>query len=106
MRLGLVVLALLWTASECVSLLCMPLCLQKLGIDMCCGICTGWWAQMLAQAEPGPPTRYLMYSINRGEGFNAVRDMVIRISRLTQLLSEHGSWKLVRPKLRRVLSWD
>ena len=45
--------------------------------------------------EDTPQRRYLLYTVNHGEGFNAARDFYHRTVQLVQLLSRKSPWTLV-----------
>jgi len=55
-------------------------------------------------AEP-TTTRYLIYDVNPGEGFNLRRDVYLRVANLVKLLLEKQKWVLVLPPWRRLYHW-
>lgn len=50
-------------------------------------------------------TKYLIYDVNPGEGFNLRRDVYLRVSNLVKLLLEKQKWILVLPPWRRLYHW-
>lgn len=55
----------------------------------------------LAVASSGSNTRYsryLLYTVNPGEGFNLARDVYLRMAMLTQRLNQEQPWTLVLPE--------
>lgn len=57
-------------------------------------------------AEPNvTETRYLIYDVNPGEGFNLRRDVYLRVANLVKLLLEKQKWVLVLPPWRRLYHW-
>lgn len=50
--------------------------------------------------DPAPRTRYLLYTVNGGEGFNLARDVFVRVSALWRHLAAtrpHERWVVVLP---------
>ena len=50
-------------------------------------------------------TRYLLYSVNPGEGFNLRRDVHLRAATLVKKLREKEDWVLVLPPWPRLHHW-
>jgi hypothetical protein len=42
-------------------------------------------------------SRYLLYTVNPGEGFNLARDVYLRVAALVQELNREQQWTLVLP---------
>lgn len=55
-------------------------------------------------AQPNE-TKYLIYDVNPGEGFNLRRDVYLRVANLMKLLLEKQKWVLVLPPWRRLYHW-
>jgi len=55
--------------------------------------------------EHGPNTRYLLYDVNPGEGFNLRRDVYMRVANMVNFLNEHEPWVLVLPPWGRLYHW-
>ncbi|XP_064608474.1 GDP-fucose protein O-fucosyltransferase 2-like isoform X2 [Liolophura sinensis] len=52
------------------------------------------------------PTRFLLYDVNPGEGFNLRRDVYMRIANLVKFLNEEQSWTLVLPPWGNLYHWQ
>ena len=50
-------------------------------------------------------TRYLLYSVNPGEGFNLRRDVHVRVANLVKKLREKEDWILVLPPWPHLYHW-
>ena len=50
-------------------------------------------------------TRYLLYSVNPGEGFNLRRDVHVRVASLVKKLREKEDWILVLPPWPHLYHW-
>ena len=50
-------------------------------------------------------SRYLIYDVNPGEGFNLRRDVYMRVANMMKLLREKENWILVVPPWRRLYHW-
>lgn len=50
-------------------------------------------------------TRYLLYDVNSGEGFNLRRDVYVRVANLVRKLSQDHNWVLVLPPWGRFYHW-
>lgn len=50
-------------------------------------------------------TRYLLYSVNPGEGFNLRRDVHVRVANLVRKLREKEDWILVLPPWPHLYHW-
>ena len=50
-------------------------------------------------------TRYLLYSVNPGEGFNLRRDVHVRVANLVKELREKEDWILVLPPWPHLYHW-
>ncbi|PIK37255.1 putative GDP-fucose protein O-fucosyltransferase 2-like [Apostichopus japonicus] len=61
--------------------------------------------QQQLHVAPAKPTRYLLYDINPGEGFNLRRDVYMRIANLVKALNEVEPWILVLPPWGRLYHW-
>ena len=52
-------------------------------------------------------TRYLIYDVNPGEGFNLRRDVYIRVANLVKYMNDRGEdWILVLPPWRHLYHWQ
>lgn len=58
---------------------------------------------VLCMASGG--TRYLLYSVNPGEGFNLRRDVHVRVANLVKKLREKEDWILVLPQWPHLYHW-
>ena len=58
---------------------------------------------VLCMASGG--TRYLLYSVNPGEGFNLRRDVHVRVANLVKKLREKEDWILVLPPWPHLYHW-
>jgi len=58
------------------------------------------------QFDTAKPTRYLLYEVNPGEGFNLRRDVYIRLANLVRALNHDESWTLVLPPWNRLYHWQ
>lgn len=56
--------------------------------------------------EPSKPTRYLLYDVNPGEGFNLRRDVYMRVANLVKFLNEDEKWTLVLPPWGKMYHWQ
>ncbi|KAK2173863.1 hypothetical protein NP493_845g01010 [Ridgeia piscesae] len=61
--------------------------------------------QQNVQFGPAKKMRYLLYSINPGEGFNLRRDVYMRVANLVKLLNEKEPFTLVLPPWGRLYHW-
>lgn len=66
---------------------------------------------LLAQPEENKQnysedTRYLLYDVNPGEGFNLRRDVYLRMANLVKLLNKVQSWVLVLPPWNHLYHWN
>ena len=50
-------------------------------------------------------SRYLLYDVNPGEGFNLRRDVYLRVSNLVKNLNEKEPWVLVLPPWGNLYHW-
>lgn len=50
-------------------------------------------------------TRYLLYSVNPGEGFNLRRDVHVKVANLVKKLREKEDWILVLPPWPHLYHW-
>lgn len=51
-------------------------------------------------------TRFLIYDVNPGEGFNLRRDVYVRVANLIQFMNDRGEdWILVLPPWRHLFHW-
>ena len=58
------------------------------------------------QAAENARTRYFLYSVKAGEGFNLRRDVYVRVAALVrQLRREQPGWVLVLPPWPRLYHW-
>lgn len=55
--------------------------------------------------ESAKPSRYLLYEVNPGEGFNLRRDVYIRMANLVRFLNDDELWTLVLPPWNRLYHW-
>ena len=56
------------------------------------------WAQFTHGTQPTSRySRYLLYTVNPGEGFNLARDVYLRVATLVQELNKEQQWTLVLP---------
>ncbi|CAD5120595.1 DgyrCDS9157 [Dimorphilus gyrociliatus] len=60
----------------------------------------------LLNANEESDTRYLLYDINPGEGFNLRRDVYIRMANMIKFLNEKEKWVLVLPPWGRLYHWQ
>ena len=58
---------------------------------------------VLCMASGG--TRYFLYSVNPGEGFNLRRDVHVRVANLVKKLREKEDWILVLPPWPHLYHW-
>ena len=71
-----------------------------------------WWSlalilTLLSVVIPveGDGTRYLLYSVNPGEGFNLRRDVYMRAATLVKELRKKEDWVLVLPPWPHLAHW-
>lgn len=90
-----------------------PVDLQILLLLLCVHQCQGHSNENLYQAKdnlpdygPSKPTRYLLYDVNPGEGFNLRRDVYMRVANLVKFLNEDEPWVLVLPPWGRLYHWQ
>ncbi|XP_052770117.1 GDP-fucose protein O-fucosyltransferase 2-like [Mya arenaria] len=60
----------------------------------------------LPEFGPAKPTRYLLYDVNPGEGFNLRRDVYMRVANMVKFLNEVEPWVLVLPPWGRLYHWQ
>ncbi|XP_014671307.1 PREDICTED: GDP-fucose protein O-fucosyltransferase 2-like [Priapulus caudatus] len=62
-------------------------------------------AQSLNVGTAKPRKRYLLYSINPGEGFNLRRDVYMRVASLVKMMNDKEDWTLVLPPWGPLYHW-
>ena len=70
----------------------------------CCILLVVWWMPYLPVAVS--ERRYLIYSVNPGEGFNLRRDVHMRVASLVKELRREEDWVLVLPPWPHLYHWQ
>lgn len=84
-------------------LLTCAACVNSDNLDAKVAFSTG--SQTDFRVESAKPSRYLLYEVNPGEGFNLRRDVYIRMANLVKALNVEERWTLVLPPWNRLYHW-